>query len=142
MDINLTGPMPTPAIAYLTRTLSTGGHSDARRIIRSRTMVLNFFLVMELNCQTSELAIEKLLEGDVPISTVAPQSLGAASRITDAAGRYIEFCKSTVGTSLKLGGIKVVVDCAHGSTYHIAPQSLKNWVRPFTPLVCPLTVSI
>ena len=123
VDINLTGPMPTPAIAYLTRTL----RAQAGIVISAshnsfQDNGIKFFssdgtkLPDEL-----ELAIEDLLEGDVPLSTVAPQSLGKASRINDAAGRYIEFCKSTIGTSLKLGGIKVVVDCAHGSTYHIAP---------------------
>jgi len=66
-----------------------------------------------------EFSIEDLLDKD--ISTVSPQSLGKASRISDAAGRYIEFCKSTVGSSLKFNGLKIIVDCAHGSTYHIAP---------------------
>ena len=66
-----------------------------------------------------EFSIEGLLDKD--ISTVSPQSLGKASRISDAAGRYIEFCKSTVGSSLKFNGLKIIVDCAHGSTYHIAP---------------------
>ena len=128
VDINLTGPMPTPAIAYLTRTL----RAQAGIVISAshnsfQDNGIKFFssdgtkLPDEL-----ELAIEDLLEGDVPISTVAPQSLGKASRINDAAGRYIEFCKSTIGTSLKLGGIKVVVDCAHGSTYHIAPAVLEE----------------
>ena len=123
VDINLTGPMPTPAIAYLTRTL----RAQAGIVISAshnsfEDNGIKFFssdgtkLPDEL-----ELAIEELLKGDVPISTVAPQCLGKASRISDAAGRYIEFCKSTIGPSLKLGGIKIIVDCAHGSTYHIAP---------------------
>ena len=121
--INLTGPMPTPAIAYLTRTL----RAQAGIVISAshnsfKDNGIKFFggdgtkLPDEL-----ELAIEKLLEGNVPVSTVAPEHLGKASRINDAAGRYIEFCKSTIGSSLKLGGIKIVVDCAHGATYHIAP---------------------
>ena len=124
VDINLTGPMPTPAIAYLTRTL----RAQAGIVISAshnsfKDNGIKFFSSDGTKLpDEQELAIEKLLEGDVPISTVAPQSLGKASRITDAAGRYIEFCKSTVGTSLKLGGVKVVVDCAHGSTYHIAPS--------------------
>ena len=115
--------MPTPAIAYLTRTL----RAQAGIVISAshnsfKDNGIKFFggdgtkLPDEL-----ELAIEKLLEGNVPVSTVAPEHLGKASRINDAAGRYIEFCKSTIGSSLKLGGIKIVVDCAHGSTYHIAP---------------------
>ena len=113
VDINLTGPMPTPAIAYLTRTL----RAQAGIVISAshnsfKDNGIKFFSSDGTKLpDEQELAIEKLLEGDVPISTVAPQSLGKASRITDAAGRYIEFCKSTVGTSLKLGGVKVVVDC-------------------------------
>ena len=123
VDINLTGPMPTPAIAYLTRTL----RAQAGIVISASHNSFNdngikFFSSDGTKLPDNiELAIEELLEGDVPVSTVEPQSLGKASRINDAAGRYIEFCKSTIGPSLKLGGIKVVVDCAHGSTYHIAP---------------------
>ena len=123
VDINLTGPMPTPAIAYLTRTL----RAQAGIVISAshnsfKDNGIKFFASDGTKLPDGlELAIEKLLEGNVPVSTVAPESLGKASRINDAAGRYIEFCKSTVGSSLKLGGIKIVVDCAHGSTYHIAP---------------------
>ena len=123
VDINLTGPMPTPAIAYLTRTL----RAQAGIVISAshnsfKDNGIKFFSSDGTKLPDDlELAIEKLLEGNIPVSTVAPQCLGKASRINDAAGRYIEFCKSTIGSSLKLGGIKVVVDCAHGSTYHIAP---------------------
>jgi phosphoglucosamine mutase len=123
VDINLTGPMPTPAIAYLTRTL----RAQAGIVISAshnsyEDNGIKFFshdgtkLPDEL-----EFAIEDLLSRDVSVSTVAPQFLGKASRISDAAGRYIEFCKSTIGSSLKFNGLKIVVDCAHGSTYHIAP---------------------
>jgi phosphoglucosamine mutase len=121
VDIHLTGPMPTPAIAYLTRTL----RAQAGIVISAshnsfEDNGIKFFsgegtkLPDEL-----EFSIEDLLDKD--ISTVSPQSLGKASRISDAAGRYIEFCKSTVGSSLKFNGLKIIVDCAHGSTYHIAP---------------------
>ena len=68
----------------------------------------------------TELEIEKLLTQDLKV--VSSDSLGKVSRITDAAGRYIEFCKSTIPTKIKLNGLKVVVDCAHGATYHIAPN--------------------
>ena len=123
VDINLTGPMPTPAIAYLTRTL----RAQAGIVISAshnsyEDNGIKFFshdgtkLPDEL-----EFAIEDLLSQDVSVSTVAPQFLGKASRVSDAAGRYIEFCKSTIGSSLKFNGLKIVVDCAHGSTYHIAP---------------------
>ena len=121
VDIHLTGPMPTPAIAYLTRTL----RAQAGIVISAshnsfEDNGIKFFsgegtkLPDEL-----EFSIEGLLDKD--ISTVSPQFLGKASRISDAAGRYIEFCKSTVGSSLKFNGLKIIVDCAHGSTYHIAP---------------------
>lgn len=71
-----------------------------------------------------ELAIEAELEK--PVSTVNPENLGKASRIEDAAGRYIEFCKSTVPLSLNLKGLKIVVDCANGATYHTAPHVLSE----------------
>ena len=121
VDIILTGPMPTPAIAYLTRTLraqagiviSASHNSFADNGIK-------FFSSNGTKLPDEvELAIEKQLKKNV--STVPSESIGKASRVTDAAGRYIEFCKSTVGSSLKFNGLKIVVDCAHGSTYHIAP---------------------
>ncbi|NKB33424.1 MAG: phosphoglucosamine mutase [Pseudomonadales bacterium] len=121
VDINLTGPMPTPAIAYLTRTL----RAQAGIVISAshnsfEDNGIKFFASDGTKLPDEvEFAIEDLLDKDV--STVSPQSLGKASRISDAAGRYIEFCKSTVGSSLKFNGLKIVVDCAHGSTYHIAP---------------------
>lgn len=122
VDISLLGPMPTPAIAYLTRTL----RAQAGIVISAshnpfEDNGIKFFsgegrkLPDEL-----EEAIEEQLRHE--LSTVAPQALGKASRVTDAAGRYIEFCKSTIGSSLKFNGLKIVVDCAHGSTYHIAPN--------------------
>ena len=122
VDIILTGPMPTPAIAYLTRTL----RAQAGIVISAshnsfEDNGIKFFSGLGTKLQDElEFAIEDLLEKEV--STVAPQSLGKASRIKDAAGRYIEFCKSTIGPSLKFNGLKIVVDCAHGSTYHIAPE--------------------
>jgi phosphoglucosamine mutase len=121
VDIHLTGPMPTPAIAYLTRTL----RAQAGIVISAshnsfKDNGIKFFSGDGTKLPDEiEFAIEELLSENV--STVTPQSLGRASRISDAAGRYIEFCKSTVGSSLKFNGLKIVVDCAHGSTYHIAP---------------------
>ena len=123
VDINLTGPMPTPAISYLTRTL----RAQAGIVISASHNSFEDNGIKFFSSDGSKLpdeiefAIEDLLSRDVPVSTVMPQSLGKASRITDAAGRYIEFCKSTIGSTLKLNGLKIVVDCAHGSTYHIAP---------------------
>ena len=121
VDIILTGPMPTPAIAYLTQTL----RAQAGIVISAshnsfEDNGIKFFSSEGTKLpDTVELAIEKQL--DKKLSTVASQSIGKASRVSDAAGRYIEFCKSTVGPSLKLNGLNIVVDCAHGSTYHIAP---------------------
>lgn len=121
VDINLLGPMPTPAIAYLTRTL----RAQAGIVISASHNAfadngIKFFSSEGRKLPDEiEFAIEEQLNKNV--STVTSQSIGKASRITDAAGRYIEFCKSTIGSSLKFNGLKIVVDCAHGSTYHIAP---------------------
>lgn len=122
VDIILTGPMPTPAIAYLTRTL----RAQAGIVISAshnsfEDNGIKFFSSEGTKLPDElEYAIEEQLSKNV--STVTSQLLGKASRINDAAGRYIEFCKSTVGSSLKFNGLKIVVDCAHGSTYHIAPS--------------------
>lgn len=121
VDINLTGPMPTPAIAYLTRTF----RAQAGIVISAshnpfEDNGIKFFSEHGTKLPDDiELAIEHELEK--PLTTVNPKALGKATRINDATGRYIEFCKSTVGSQLKLNGIKVVIDCAHGATYHIAP---------------------
>ncbi|WP_283788133.1 phosphoglucosamine mutase [Bermanella sp. WJH001] len=120
VDIGLLGPMPTPGIAYLTRTF----HADAGIVISASHNPyydngIKFFSVngSKLDDET-EHAIEDLL--DQPMEIVASDRLGKAKRIEDAAGRYIEFCKSTVfGLSLK--GMRIVLDCAHGATYQIAP---------------------
>lgn len=121
VDINLLGPMPTPAIAYLTRTL----RAQAGIVISASHNLfedngIKFFSGTGTKLpDDTELAIENYL-GE-KLETVSSDKLGKASRINDAAGRYIEFCKSTVGSTLKFNGMKIVVDCANGSTYHIAP---------------------
>lgn len=120
VDIGLLGPMPTPGIAYLTRTF----HADAGIVISASHNPyydngIKFFSAQgsKLDDET-ERAIEDLL--DQPMEIVGSDRLGKAKRIEDAAGRYIEFCKSTVfGLSLK--GLRIVLDCAHGATYQIAP---------------------
>lgn len=122
VDINLLGPMPTPAIAYLTRTL----RAQAGIVISAshnsyQDNGIKFFAGDGSKLPDDiEFAIEEQLAKS--ISTVSPKSLGKASRVTDAAGRYIEFCKSRVDSDLQFNGLKIVVDCAHGSTYHIAPS--------------------
>ena len=122
MDIRLLGPMPTPGIAYLTRTFRA-----AAGIVISASHNpyydngIKFF--SSSGCKLPdevELAIEAEMEK--PLSTVASDRLGKAVRVDDAAGRYIEFCKSTVPASMSLAGLTMVVDCANGATYHIAPH--------------------
>ncbi len=122
MDIRLLGPMPTPGIAYLTRTLRA-----AAGIVISASHNpyydngIKFFSGDGCKLPDEvEAAIEAQMEG--PVKTVPSDRLGKAERVDDAAGRYIEFCKSTVPASLRLDGLKMVVDCANGATYHIAPH--------------------
>lgn len=122
MDIRLLGPMPTPAIAYLTRTF----HAQAGIVISAshnpfQDNGIKFFSGDGTKLPDAiELAIEAELE--LPMQTVAPDRLGKAKRIDDAAGRYIEFCKSTLPFDSNLKKLKIVVDCAHGATYHVAPN--------------------
>jgi len=126
IDINLLGPMPTPAIAYLTRTF----HAQAGIVISASHNAyhdngIKFFSGDGTKLEDDiELAIEA--EIDKPMTTVDSDKLGKASRISDAAGRYIEFCKSTVPMRMSLEGLRIVVDCAHGATYHIAPRVLEE----------------
>ncbi|MEQ6342130.1 MAG: phosphoglucosamine mutase [Gammaproteobacteria bacterium] len=122
VDIHLLGPMPTPAIAYLTRTL----HAQAGIVISAshnpfQDNGIKFFSARgEKLPDEVELAIEAEL--DKPMHTVDSSLLGKAERVRDAAGRYIEFCKSTIPGNVELRGMKLVVDCAHGATYHVAPH--------------------
>lgn len=126
IDIHLLGPMPTPAIAYLTRTL----RAKAGIVISAshnpfHDNGIKFFSSQGTKLPDDiEMAIEAQLE--LPISTVDSNKLGKALRVVDAPGRYIEFCKSTFPTSLNLNGMKVVVDCAQGATYHIAPNVFRE----------------
>lgn len=120
IDTHLLGPMPTPAIAYLTRTL----RAQAGIVISASHNPyydngIKFFSSQGTKLPDHiELAIEKQLEQ--PMTTVDSASLGKAVRIVDAPGRYIEFCKSTVSSDMILNGLKIVVDCAHGAAYHVA----------------------
>lgn len=126
MNIHLLGPMPTPAIAYLTRTL----RADAGIVISAshnpyQDNGIKLFSSDGTKLPDSlEFAIEQELEK--PMTTVSSAELGKASRIVDAPGRYIEFCKSTVSPHVNLAGLKLVVDCAHGATYHIAPDVFRE----------------
>lgn len=122
VDVLLTGPMPTPAIAYLTRAL----RAQAGIVISAshnpfEDNGIKFFSSAGTKLPDSiERQIEAALDAPMPVQPSA--KLGKAKRINDAVGRYIEFCKSTFPNALDLRGLKLVVDCAHGATYHIAPH--------------------
>jgi phosphoglucosamine mutase len=124
VDVRLLGPMPTPAVAYLTRTF----HAEAGIVISAshngyKDNGIKFFSAQGTKLADSvEAAIEDKLQE--VMECVAPEELGRAKRIADAAGRYIEFCKGTVSHHTSLKGMKIVLDWAHGATYHIAPNVL------------------
>ena len=121
-----TGPMPTPAVAYLTRTFRL----EAGIVISASHNPYYDNGIKFFSSQGTKLPddIEKAIEAmlDQPMDCVESADLGKASRISDAAGRYIEFCKSTFPAHLGLDGYKIVVDCANGATYHIAPNVLRE----------------
>jgi len=122
VDVRLLGPMPTPAIAYLTRTL----HAQAGIVISASHNPyydngIKFFAGDGSKLPDEvELAIEEEMANE--LVTVDSARLGKAERLNDASGRYIEFCKSTIAGSLQLKGLKIVVDCAHGASYLVAPS--------------------
>jgi phosphoglucosamine mutase len=122
VDINMLGPMPTPAVAYLTRTFG----AQAGIVISAshnphQDNGIKFFSSTGVKLPDEiEAAIENVMEQDFNI--VPSEQIGKVSRIVDAAGRYIEFCKSTYKRGDKLGGLRIVLDCAHGATYHVAPS--------------------
>ena len=122
VDIRMLGPMPTPAIAYLTRTL----HASAGIVISASHNPHEDNGIKFFSASGNKLpdAVEEQIEDELgkPMTTVSSSRLGKAKRLEDARGRYIEFCKSTIPSRLDFRGLKVVVDCAHGATYHIAPD--------------------
>lgn len=122
VDVQLLGPMPTPAVAYLTRTFQAQAGiviSASHNAYQDNGIKFFSGLGTKLDDEV-EFAIEDALDSE--FSTVGSNEIGKASRIIDASGRYIEFCKSTIDNSVKLIGLKIVVDCAHGATYHVAPD--------------------
>ncbi|WED43143.1 phosphoglucosamine mutase [Legionella cardiaca] len=122
VDVGLLGPMPTPGIAYLTQTLraSAGVVISASHNLFEDNGIKFFSADGSKFPDELELAIEAEMEKT--LETVPSAKLGKAARINDAPGRYIEFCKSTIPSQTRLTGLRIVVDCAHGATYHIAPN--------------------
>jgi len=126
LDVLLLGPMPTPAIAYITQSQrATAGivisashnpyHDDGVKFFNGDGFKLP---------DATEEAIEAML--DLELEMVAPEQIGKATRMEDAKGRYIEFCKSSIAFNKSLRGMKLVIDCAHGATYHIAPAVFRE----------------
>ena len=122
VDVLLAGPVPTPAVAYLTRALrlSAGVVISASHNPYHDNGIKFFSAQGNKLPDSMELAIEAAM--DSPLECVLSEKLGKAKRLDDASGRYAEFCKSTFPNELDLRGLKIVVDCAHGAAYHIAPD--------------------
>lgn len=121
-----TGPMPTPAVAYLTRTF----RAEAGIVISASHNPFDDNGIKFFSTEGTKLPddVEEAIEAEMEksITCVESAALGRASRIVDAAGRYIEFCKGTFPSELSLNSLKIVVDCANGATYHIAPNVLRE----------------
>lgn len=122
VDVRLVGPMPTPAIAYLTRTF----RASAGIVISASHNPYTDNGIKFFSAEGAKLSdeMEEKIEYyvDQPLVVVPSDQIGRAKRIDDAAGRYIEYCKGTFPIGLQLNGLKVVVDCADGATYHVAPR--------------------
>src|SRR5688572_13462858 len=122
VDVLLCGPLPTPGVAYLTRALrlSAGVVISASHNAYDDNGIKFFSRDGFKLPDETEAEIERLLEQ--PIGCNASAALGRARRVDDAQGRYVEFCKSTFPNELDLKGMKIVVDCAHGAAYQVAPH--------------------
>ncbi|KRA35900.1 phosphoglucosamine mutase [Rhodanobacter sp. Root627] len=122
VDVGLLGPIPTPAVAFLTRSMraSAGIVISASHNPHHDNGIKFFSADGEKLSDEVELAIEQ--EVDADFVTVASEKLGKASRLTDVVARYTEFCKATVPEDFSLRGLKLVLDCAHGATYQVAPR--------------------
>ena len=120
--VTLLGPMPTPAVAMLTRSqkASAGIVISASHNAYTDNGIKFFDAAGSKLSDELELKIERMLSE--PMETVPSEELGKASRMVDAPGRYVEFCKNTFPDALSLSGLKLVLDCAHGATYQVAPQ--------------------
>lgn len=124
VDVKLLGPMPTPAVALMTRSHA----AEAGIVISASHNPFQDNGIKFFSAEGTKLAddIEHAIEAeiDMPLTTVSSADLGKVLRVNDAAGRYIEYCKSTVPRRFSLRGLRIAVDCAHGATYHIAPAVL------------------
>lgn len=136
IDVLLAGPVPTPAVAYLTRTLRLVAgvvisashnpyHDNGIKFFAGNGMKLPDEVEAEIEAMLNE-----------PLDCVESEHLGRARRIDDAAGRYIEFCKSTFPNELALSGMSIVVDAAHGAAYHIAPHVFRELGAEVFPVGC------
>lgn len=125
-NVALLGPMPTPAVAYLTRTL----HACAGIVISASHNPFYDNGIKFFSSEGEKLPddVEQAIEAELeqPFSTVSSEKMGKAVRIEDAAGRYIEFCKGTIPFETMLRGLKIVVDCANGASYRVAPAVLEE----------------
>jgi phosphoglucosamine mutase len=136
VEVLLSGPLPTPGVAYLTRALRldlgvviSASHNDYQ------DNGIKFFSAAGAKLPDAwELAVEAAL--DEPPQWVDSNGLGRARRVDDASGRYIEFCKSTVDSDLSLRGLKIVVDAAHGAAYHVAPDVMHELGAEVTMIGC------
>ena len=124
VNVKLLGPMPTPAVALMTRTQAA---SAGIVISASHNPFYDNgikFFGPDGAKLPDELELEIEAELELPFTTVQSRDIGKVTRVSDAAGRYVEFCKSTVPEGFNLRGLRIAVDCAHGATYHIAPSVL------------------
>lgn len=124
VDVGLLGPMPTPAIAYLTRTFQ----AQAGIVISASHNPYHDNGIKFFSGQGTKLPddIEASIEAQLEKPMTTADKLGKARRIADAQGRYIEFCKGTMPWGFSLQGMKIVLDCAHGATYHVAPDVFRE----------------
>ena len=132
VDVGLLGPMPTPGVAYLTRTFQ----AQAGIVISAshNSYVDNGIKFFSGNGTKLPDDIELLIEEQLEKPMVTAERLGKARRITDASGRYIEFCKGTMPWGFNLQGLQIVLDCAHGATYNIAPSVFTELGAKVVPL--------
>ncbi len=134
VDILLLGPMPTPAVAYLTRTL----HAAAGIVISASHNPFEDNGIKFFSADGTKLPdeVEQAIEAELDkvMEMAPPAALGKAHRVVDAGGRYIEFCKSTFPNSLNLKGMRLVLDCSNGATYHVAPSVFRELGAKVTTL--------